>query len=361
MTKIRVFSLIFAVVLAVGGFATALAQGDSLEYTVNIGGNDALGPFLVGPNGMTLYFFSRDPIGQSVCEGRCLEAWPPLLVESADALTKQEGIAGTLGTTERSDGTLQVTYNGLPLYYWFQDTQPGEATGDRVGNVWWVVRPAGVYPSPIADSGFVLVGPTGMTLYLFTNDEPGKSNCYDDCAVNWPPLTVQSEDELLGATNMPGELGTTTRDDGTLQVTYNGWPLYYWKNDANIGDATGEGVGDVWYTIAPETVALRTSDTLGDYLVGPSGYTLYLFKNDTEGVSNCVDDCASNWPPLTVLPGEKLVAGAGIEGELGTIERAGGGLQVTYNGLPVYYWVRDEKPGDTTGEGVGDNWTVVRP
>lgn len=361
MTKIRVFSLIFAVVLAIGGVATALAQGEMLEYTVNIGGNDDLGPFLVGPNGMTLYFFSRDPLGQSVCEGGCLDAWPPLTVESADAVTKDEAIAGEVGTIERSDGTLQVTLNGLPLYYWFQDTAPGEATGDRVGNVWWVVRPAGVYPAPIADNGFVLVGPTGMTLYMFTDDEQNVSNCSGDCAVNWPPLTVASEDEILGATNMAGELGTITRDDGTLQVTYNGMPLYYWKSDMARGDATGEGVGDKWYTIAPETVSLRTSDSLGDYLAGPSGYTLYLFANDTEGVSNCVDDCAANWPPLTVLPGEKLVAGPGIEGTLATIERPGGGMQVTYNGLPVYYWVRDTKPGDTTGEGVGGNWTVVRP
>jgi predicted lipoprotein with Yx(FWY)xxD motif len=361
MTKIRVFSLIFAVVLAVVGVSAALAQEEMLENTVNIGGNDALGPFLVGPNGMTLYFFSRDPLGESVCEGQCLDAWPPLLVESADELTKQEGIAGELSTVERSDGTLQVALNGLPLYYWFMDTAPGEATGDRVMNVWWIARPAGIYPGPVGENGFVLVGPTGMTLYMFTRDAEGVSNCTGDCAVNWPPLTVESEDEILAQTNVPGELGTITREDGALQVTYNGMPLYYWQGDTAPGDMTGEGVNDVWFTIAPETVVLRNSAELGDYLAGPSGYTLYLFANDTEGVSNCSGDCASNWPPLTVLPGEKLVAGPGVEGELGTIEREGGGTQVTYNGLPVYYWAQDTQPGDTTGEGVGGNWTVVRP
>ena len=335
MTKIRVFSLLLAVLLVAGGLGTALAQGSTtLEYTVNIGGNDALGPFLVGPNGMTLYLYSRDPLGSSVCEGRCLQAWPPLTVASADAVTKDAAIAGEVGTIERSDGTFQVTYNGLPLYYWFQDVAPGDATGDRVGNIWWVVRPSGVYPAPIADNGFVLVGPTGMTLYLFTKDEPNKSNCAGDCAVNWPPLTVESADAVTKGTNVAGELGTITRDDGALQVTYNGMPLYYWKNDAARGDATGEGVGDVWFTIAPETVASRTSDSLGDYLVGPSGMTLYLFKNDTAGVSNCADDCAKNWPPLTILAGEKLVAGSGITGELGSIERADGGTQVTYKGMP---------------------------
>ncbi|MDP0919351.1 hypothetical protein Q6272_30330, partial [Klebsiella pneumoniae] len=76
--------------------------------------------------------------------------------------------------------------------------------------------------------GQVLVGPNGMTLYGFANDEPGVSNCYDQCAVNWPPLLVDLADQLSTLPGLVGEFDTTTRTDGTLQVTFNGWPLYYW-------------------------------------------------------------------------------------------------------------------------------------
>jgi predicted lipoprotein with Yx(FWY)xxD motif len=208
----------------------------------------------------------------------------------------------------------------------------------------------------------MLVGPTGMTLYLFTNDEPGVSNCYDDCATNWPPLLVDSADDFVPGVLLNGEFGTTERTDGTLQVTYNGWPLYYFAGDEARGDMNGEGRGDVWFTIAPETVAISSDDELGDFLVSYDGLTLYTFANDEPGVSNCADTCLENWPAFTVQPGDPLVAADGMMGELGTIERADNGrLQVTYNGMPLYFWKDDLAPGDVNGQGVGDVWFVVAP
>ena len=199
-----------------------------------------------------------------------------------------------------------------------------------------------------------------MTLYIFTNDAPGVSNCVDECAANWPPLTVESADAVVSGPNMPGTLSTIERADGTLQVTYNDAPLYYWVNDAARGDATGQNVGEVWFVVVPETVAVNSSDEKGDYLVAANGFSLYTFANDAPGVSNCVDQCAENWPPLLAF-GDNLVAGAGIDGELGTIERADGSRQVTYNDMPLYLWVQDTAPGDTTGDGVGDVWALATP
>jgi predicted lipoprotein with Yx(FWY)xxD motif len=99
--------------------------------------------------------------------------------------------------------------------------------------------------------GTYLTDAEGMTLYLFTKDEPGpgKSVCNDQCTENWPPFT--SEDPLTLPEGVPGELTQITRDDGTQQVAYNGWPLYYWVEDKEPGDTTGQGVGDVWYVVAP--------------------------------------------------------------------------------------------------------------
>ena len=353
--------LLFMVVLVLGVSAVPAFAQEALPNTVNIGGNDALGSFLVGPNGMTLYVFERDGLGASNCVDACATNWPPLTVESADAVTAEEGIPGELGTIERADGTLQVTYNEMPLYNWVNDAAVGDATGHNFRQVWAVVPPATVYIKGNAELGPFLVGANGMTVYLFTNDEPGVSNCVDQCATNWPPLTVTSADELVAGANLPGELATTERADGSLQVTYNGWPLYFWKDDAVRGDATGENVGEVWFSIAPEIVTLSQSDELGEFLVAANGFTLYIFANDEPGVTNCYDECATNWPPLLVAANERLVAGAGISGELGTVERTDGTLQVTYEGWPLYFWVKDVVPGDTTGQGVGDVWLVVGP
>jgi predicted lipoprotein with Yx(FWY)xxD motif len=330
------------------------------EYTVSLGSSKELGKYLVGPNGMTLYSFSVDPLNDSACYDKCAQNWPPLTVNSGDKLTADEGIPGTLGTITRKDGSLQVTYNGIALYYWAKDKQAGDTTGHRVGKVWWVVPPATVYAQELPQLGSTLVGPNGMTVYLYTKDTPGVSTCYDKCAQNWPPLLVKSADDLVPGVNLPGKLDVAKRTDDTLQVTYNGWPLYFWAKDKQIGDTTGENVGKVWFTIPSETVALAKSDKLGDFLTAANGYTLYTFSKDSAGVSNCTGDCLTNWPAFTVGAADRLAADDPIKGKLETIKRDDGSLQVTYNGLPLYYFKNDKVPGDTTGDGVGGSWAVAK-
>ena len=98
------------------------------------------------------------------------------------------------------------------------------------------------------DLGAYLTDNQGMTLYIFTNDEENESTCYDQCAENWPPFTV--EGEIVVPDGVAGEFDTITRDDGTEQVTHDGRPLYSYVQDSEPGDTTGEGVGDVWF-VAP--------------------------------------------------------------------------------------------------------------
>jgi predicted lipoprotein with Yx(FWY)xxD motif len=101
-----------------------------------------LGTYLVDTNGMTLYMYTKDTPGVSNCSGQCAANWPPYVVASADAATHvQAGVAGKVGTITRADGSLQVTYNDEPLYYWVKDTKPGDTTGQNVGGVWFVVKP----------------------------------------------------------------------------------------------------------------------------------------------------------------------------------------------------------------------------
>ena len=86
---------------------------------------------------------------------------------------------------------------------------------------------------------------------------------------------------------------------------------------------------------------------------------LYMYTKDTAGVSNCTGDCLKTWPPLVATV--DMLAGAGVPGKLGSIMRADGTKQVTYNDMPLYYWASDTKPGDTTGQGVGGVWFMMSP
>lgn len=87
----------------------------------------------------------------------------------------------------------------------------------------------------------VLTDANGMTLYIFDKDEPGVTNCYDQCAINWPPLIADA------SATPEGEFTLVERTDGTQMWAYKGMPLYYWKDDVNPGDTTGDGVGGVWH------------------------------------------------------------------------------------------------------------------
>jgi predicted lipoprotein with Yx(FWY)xxD motif len=100
----------------------------------------------------------------------------------------------------------------------------------------------------LADSslGSILVDGDGNVLYLFTPDEQGESVCYDECAGFWPPLVG----EFAAGDGVDAALmGSVARTDGSEQVTYNGWPLYYFANDAAPGDTNGQGVNEVWYVL----------------------------------------------------------------------------------------------------------------
>lgn len=91
-------------------------------------------------------------------------------------------------------------------------------------------------------------------------------------------------------------------------------------------------------------------------LIGPNGNTLYTFAKDTNGVSNCNGQCATNWPPLAVAPNGKAM------GDYTIVTRSDGMRQWAYKGQPLYYFVKDTKADDMSGDGVMEgNWKVIRP
>jgi predicted lipoprotein with Yx(FWY)xxD motif len=92
-------------------------------------------------------------------------------------------------------------------------------------------------------AGTVLADPKGMTLYTYDKDEPGKSNCVDQCAVNWPPAMATASDKPVG------DLTIITRPDGTMQWADEGKPLYTFIQDKKPGDITGDKMKDVWHAV----------------------------------------------------------------------------------------------------------------
>ena len=109
------------------------------------------------------------------------------------------------------------------------------------------------------------------------------------------------------------------------------------------------------------TLGQNATSALGNYLVAYNGMTLYTDAPDGSNVSNCTGVCAANWPPYTVTSTANLVAESPIRGKISTLKRANGSTQVTYNGHPLYFYVRDSKSGDTLGQGIGGIWYIVKP
>ncbi len=110
------------------------------------------------------------------------------------------------------------------------------------------------------------------------------------------------------------------------------------------------------------TVMAKTIGSQTILVAGSNGMTVYTFTSDTagSGKSACSGGCLTKWPALTVAAGVTPTAGDGVTGQLGTITRTDDGtLQVTYNGLPLYFFQNDKAPGDTNGS--YPNWNLVKP
>ncbi len=121
-----------------------------------------------------------------------------------------------------------------------------------------------VQVAEVAGLGPILVDGRGQTLYLFVPDRRGEpSTCYGICALEWPPqlLSASTTRPVAGPGVQTALLGTAPRRDGTTQVTYNGWPLYYWPHDLAPGQATGQGInnaGGLWYVLDAQGNAVHT-------------------------------------------------------------------------------------------------------
>jgi predicted lipoprotein with Yx(FWY)xxD motif len=147
-SRIRAFGAAVALTLALAACGSTGKSATAVQSpggTVGVTNNSSLGEILVDAHGRTLYLFQKDAGTTSMCTGQCATLWPPLV--AADAPTAGSGAnTALLGTTTRSDGTKQVTYNGHPVYLYSGDHGPGDATGEGLvafGGSWFTLDASG--------------------------------------------------------------------------------------------------------------------------------------------------------------------------------------------------------------------------
>jgi predicted lipoprotein with Yx(FWY)xxD motif len=172
----------------------------------------------------------------------------PLLVLSA-ALAATLVAAGCGSSSTASQGSSGSTSTGSSATasggYGYGGGAAGSTTTNAASQATIAVR-----TTPL---GRILVDGNGMTIYLFEQDTGSSSTCNGSCAQFWPPVTTAGKPKA-GAGIDAAKLGTTMRDDGKTEVTYNGHPLYLYAGDKHPGDTTGQGInafGALWYVVSP--------------------------------------------------------------------------------------------------------------
>jgi len=231
-------------------------------------------------------------------------------------------------------------------------------------------QPAAGTQVGVADTklGKILTDSNGRALYAFTVDKGGKSACYQQCAQAWPALTTDGTPTAAG--DVDGSLlATAARTDGTQQVTYAGLPLYYFAKDSGSGQTNGQGVGGVWFVVDPAGKLVKTGaaaatvtvakSKLGDILAGAKGRTLYAFMVDKGGISACYGGAPRRGRRSRPRASRPSARACGPR--CSARPRTDGNTQVTYKGMPLYYFASDAKPSDTKGQGLNKVWWVVAP
>jgi plastocyanin/predicted lipoprotein with Yx(FWY)xxD motif len=122
--------------------AGSAAATSSASYQVKVAEDPQLGAYLTGKDGKSLYLLTADSADTTTCTGSCATAWPPFELDAGESVTGGDGVTGVLASLTRADdGKQQVTYDGIPLYYFAKDTKAGDINGQGVKGVWFLVAP----------------------------------------------------------------------------------------------------------------------------------------------------------------------------------------------------------------------------
>ncbi|MCV9927591.1 hypothetical protein OIU83_08010 [Flavobacterium sp. LS1R49] len=234
-----------------------------LKTEVNLSTSTTLGSYLSDKDGKSLYFFATDANGQASCTGGCEAVWPPFYVDNLTADKLAAGLTlSDFGTITTSTNKKQLTYKGWPLYYYAPSVNgtntpetKGQTTGDGVGGVWFIAKPD--YSIMIVRSQLLghdgknyksdytvgdglttyFTDANGKTLYTFKFDNSKKNNYTNADFSNNAVWPIYETDKIVVPSILDKSKFSVITVFGKSQLIYNGWPLYYFGQDANIRGA----------------------------------------------------------------------------------------------------------------------------
>lgn len=262
--RLTVFKSIALLLLFTGALPACKKEEkkETVQPLVKLATNATLGNYLTDKDGNTLYYFANDPAGTSTCAGGCLAVWP--MFYAGDNLTANLLASGLdvadFGVTTSTAGQKQTTYKGWPLYYYAPAAAggtntretPGEVKGEGVGGVWFVGKPDYTinlvnaqlvghdgknYKSDMTEgTGKTLyfTDDRGRTLYTFVKDSAQKNKFTNSTFSNnnvWP---IYETDKVVVPSTLDKTLFSATTVFGKKQLTYKGWPLYYFGQDGGV-------------------------------------------------------------------------------------------------------------------------------
>jgi len=246
---------------------------------VKLKSSPILGNYLVDKADKTLYYFSNDANGKNNCSGGCEAAWPIFSGEVPTQAQLGQGLsASDFATITTAGGKKQVTYMGWPLYYFSPKNvpePPNTTSGEGAGNVWYVAKPdytvmivnnqltgndgkkyKSDYTEGEAKTAYLTDG-KGRALYAFKNDKANKNNFTKEGAAS-KAWIIYEADQIVVPSKLDKSLFGTTDVFGKKQLTYNGWPLYYFGSDEGVaGSNKGVSVPQpgVWPIAAKDIAA----------------------------------------------------------------------------------------------------------
>ena len=267
--KSKPFKLAFTALAAILFLAGCSNDKDNTTVTpeakkeIALSTSTTLGSYLSDKDGKSLYFFATDAKGQASCTGGCEAVWPPFYVDNLTAEKLSSGLTLTdFASITTTSGKKQLTYKGWPLYYYAPSVNgtntpetAGQTTGDGVGGVWFIAKPD--YSIMLVRSQLLghdgknyksdytvgdglttyFTDAKGLTLYTFKNDNFKKNNFtkadFSNNAV-WP---IYETDKIVVPSTLDKSKFSVITVFGKSQLVYNGWPLYYFGQDANVRGA----------------------------------------------------------------------------------------------------------------------------
>jgi predicted lipoprotein with Yx(FWY)xxD motif len=234
------------------------------SYALRTNQDEGFSDYLSDGQGRALYMLIDDIVArdESACSGTCAREWPAFDLDPGQpGVALDPALAGAdLSRFHRPDGRWQLRYRGHPLYMRASElSEQGAITGDGAEGRWFVARDYLAFLARSAElaAGSFLTDGAGRTLYACLDDTPGRgltepsSACTGACLSARPPWSPG----VALATRIPSSLEASAfalfeRPDGVMQLSYRGWPIYYYREDVNPGDTAGHNQG-AWRAIDP--------------------------------------------------------------------------------------------------------------